>query len=937
MCFYRHKRKFIYLAIKSMNRQTEYIASIKYSNLLRIYSILSTLGILVSPQSTFSQIIPDRTLPNNSSVEIDSSLQQITGGTEAGNNLFHSFDRFNLETGSTAYFDNALTIENIITRVTGGQLSDIDGLIRANGTANLFLLNPAGIVFGANAALDIGGSFVTSTADSLLFEDGSIYSAVEPQASPLLTVSVPVGLQLGSNPGSIVDRSQFTFEENPIGLAVRPTQTITVVGGSIALEGGHLTAPDGAIDVISGNNETVRLDAPFASSNPLTGTIQLTQNASINTSGLGGGRIQVRGGEIFLDENSRVVGDTFGSFNGGGIEIEANTLRLQDGSYVSASTFGEGTSGGLRVRADLLEITGTRPTDLLSELVAETINPLALRDGLYSISAATGKAGNLWVEAQELRAINQVGIMTTSFVAGEGGDLTLDVAGTARFDRAVVLAGTAGLGNSGDVTLSAREIRSFDNTFIGAVTGVPSVGNGGDVTVTGETIELRGVPGGQLSPGGFFSTSLGAGESGDLTVNAGHLVVADGMQISASAAGGGRGGDLTVTAESVDLSGASEDGRFISGLYTSSSLLTLAGQKGTAPAGDLTVNTRHLSVRNGAQVSAATGSDGDAGSLRINATDWVEVSGFATGIDDSVESVSFGTIGDGVVPSAIESNTSGAGNAGDLSIRTDRLIVRNEAEIGVRGLGSGAAGNLNVTANMIQLDERGALSAVTVSGEGGNISLNATDLQMLGNSRISTDAGNTDGGNITLNTETLVALENSDITANAQQGFGGRVSIVAQGVFGTQFRELQTPDSDITATSELGAAFSGVVTVQTPDVDPGAGLVQLPDSPIDGNAQVVSGCGVYANSQFVVTGRGGLPEDPTDPIATGTVWRDWQDFSMATASNHPVEVPSTLPSPLVEATAWTVNDAGQVELIAMVPSQGDSGGWPERSHCQSSD
>ena len=136
-----------------------------------------------------AQIRPDRTLPNNSSVTINGSVFNITGGTQAGRNLFHSFQQFSVPTGGTASFNNGLDIQNIISRVTGGEASNIDGLIKASGTANLFFLNPNGIVFGRNASLNIGGSFVATTANAIQFGNIGTLSASVPNNPALLTVN----------------------------------------------------------------------------------------------------------------------------------------------------------------------------------------------------------------------------------------------------------------------------------------------------------------------------------------------------------------------------------------------------------------------------------------------------------------------------------------------------------------------------------------------------------------------------------------------------------------------------------------------------------------------------------------------------------------------------------------------------------------------------
>ena len=108
---------------------------------------LCTFGLLfATSEIAVAQVTSDNT--TNTQVDINENVAEITGGETRGDNLFHSFQDFSVTTGNEAFFNNADSIGNIFSRVTGGNISNIDGAIRANGSANLFLINPAGILFG---------------------------------------------------------------------------------------------------------------------------------------------------------------------------------------------------------------------------------------------------------------------------------------------------------------------------------------------------------------------------------------------------------------------------------------------------------------------------------------------------------------------------------------------------------------------------------------------------------------------------------------------------------------------------------------------------------------------------------------------------------------------------------------------------------------------
>ncbi|NEO63895.1 MAG: filamentous hemagglutinin N-terminal domain-containing protein, partial [Moorea sp. SIO4G2] len=298
---------------------------------------------LVAATTALGQITPDNTLGNESSVvtpnvNVKGNLADlIEGGAIRESNLFHSFSDFNVAEFGRVYFDNPAGIENILTRVTGTNVSNILGTLGVLGNANLFLINPNGIVFGRRSSLDLGGSFFGSTADGVLFEDGTVFSAKNPNGQPLLTIKIPSGLQYGSNAGSITNQSFF-------GLKVPNGQTLGLIGGEVTIPDGYLNAPDGRIELGSvGPNSVVNLiptDTSFVldySGVQAFQDISLSEYAFIFTNGESGGSIQVRGAKVSLRDRSDVFASTNGSGSGGGIVVEASQLSLEDGSNISTN------------------------------------------------------------------------------------------------------------------------------------------------------------------------------------------------------------------------------------------------------------------------------------------------------------------------------------------------------------------------------------------------------------------------------------------------------------------------------------------------------------------------------------------------------------------------------------------------------------------------
>lgn len=502
----------------------------------------------------------------------------------------------------------------------------------------------------------------------------------------------------------------------------------------------------------------------------------------------------------------------------------------------------------------------------------------------------TGFAGNLTINASDSANIIGSGLFSTTTGQGKGGNLNINTGKLIVQDGALVSTATFGAGNAGNLTVNASD----------------------SVLVLGALADT------QVPTSLTTVTVGGTGKAGNLELNTRSLLVDAGAQLATSsgiigknllATQGGLGGNLSVNAsDSVVVRGTSPDGFFRSLIATATTT--------DSAAGDLIINTRKLTAQGGGAIPTNTLGSGKSGNILINASESIDLSGTSGRAISGIASSS----GDQFTAAFFPINPTGA--AGNLYILTRRLNVRDGALVNVESVGTGGAGTIRVFANAISLDTGGSIDATTVSGEGGNINIQAQEILLRRGSRIRTDAGNTQGGNITINTETLVAVpaENSDITANAEQGPGGRVSITAKGIFGIEFGSRLTSLSDITASSELGPQFNGTVQINIEAVDPARGIDQLPETVVDPSRLMKTGCPADQGNSFVVTGRGGLPEDPRGTLRGQVVMQDWRLTSRAhIAQVKKTTQPSFLrnqPRPLVEATGWTINASGQVELVS---------------------
>ena len=528
----------------------------------------------------YPQITIDNTLKSNSKVSTQDYISgnryiSINGGEARGKNLFHSFYEFSVRINENVNFNNHLSIDYIIARVTGQNPSNILGEISANGNANLFILNPNGFFFGSQSKLNIGGSFLATTANSIEFSDKSIFST-ENKKTTNLTISTPFGLWFGNRIGSIKNESFGDSTSGDANLQVLPRQTFALIGGDVVFENqGSLIARGGRIEIgsVAPNNFVHIIPDPLGfkfnySEVKNFRDINFSQAyLSVSDRGLApnSGYINLTGDSINISDETFLLSFNNGLRPSGSISINASSnLSLLNNSEVIAVAFSDGSAADINISSQTLRI------DNLSRI--ETFS-------LFS----SGKAGNILANVSDLLLIDNLGYLGSQSVAG---------------------------GDAGSISVSTERLILKNGGRIAGATFFGS-GNGASIEILASQELLASGSAffdNDINFSGIFSssTNFATGEAGTIKINAGRVNIIDGAKISVSANSGSLGSAGRITISSPNL--------LVSGIESRIEAIS----ESPSQAGGVLINSREVLINNYGQISVNSIGSGPAGSIVIN-------------------------------------------------------------------------------------------------------------------------------------------------------------------------------------------------------------------------------------------------------------------------------------------------------------------------------
>ena len=930
----------------------------------------------------------------NTTVTTSGNVHDITGGTRpsSGPNLFHSFGEFSVPTNHVANFlnDSGLATSNILGRVTGGNPSNIFGTIQTTGfgAANLFLMNPAGIVFGPNASLNVGGSVSFTTADYLHLADGGKFTAI-PGSLDASISSAPVAAFgfLGSNPGAItVQGGQLTVSEG---------QGISLLGGDLTLQSGttpigtaqsaRLSAPGGQINLASvrsagevlENSMAGQLTEPAVTGFSSFGNISLSQGTSLDTSADMAGRIVIRGGQLSMDDASLKAVSVNGH-NGGmtaphdspAISITAENVAFNNGVLITADTRGSAPAGDITLNVGTLTTkAGVNRVLLNPPLDDGTLNGNLIASDSRSTDASGGATGKITIQgvggpgsAATSVTLEDISISNRIF-GGTANTIPSPITITADSllftntvlpdetgaGGATIVATTIGPAPAGDIALNVNTLRVNVNPDETPIDGARRV----YINTTNDVGTTAG-PAGRLTISGIRPESTDAAQR----------VLLFNAQLSSGIDGGTPAtppGSITITADTVSLSGRTV---FFANTFG----------EATAPAGNVSFNVN--SLRANVQTDGTLINGQRPSSINSSSQAWqagrLSVSGLGPEITDAAKmialnNIEFTTAVAGgtatttpatimmtadtlrVTNSSIKTDTLGPAPAGNITLNANNFLADQSTKITSNTSASGPGGNISLAARQsVSLSNGATISAgSTGPGNAGNITINAGAQFLSQNASVNTEANQASGGNIFIQATDSIRLVNSQLSTSVQGGpntSGGNITldpavvtlqnsqVLAQAVQGAGGNIniiagtfLADPTSVVSASSQFG--LSGSVNIQSPVSSLSNSLTTLPQRPLQAQPLLTQRCAAQANghmSSLVVAGRDALPVEPGG----------WLMSPLASiADEEPAPQAHLATSRIFEPSHYNLGSLGQL------PNQHDSssqrGVWDRTTGCGS--
>ena len=757
-----------------------------------------SIGPDVSSQSTG----PDYVIPQNF-------------GEQAGSNLFHSFSQFNVHAGESATFtsDGATPIENVISRVTGTEQSDINGLLRSTiPGADFYLINPNGVLIGESAQLDIDGAFKVGASQSLEFTEGEAFD-VNAQP-PILNHTDPAGFGfLGENAGAVTLNGSVL--RNPGGFEFAGDQ----VNITYSLLASSTDSGEPAGDIVLHAEDGVVLDDVYITSESLAGasgdagdvrieasTVKFKTGTWIKTATFGTGDA----GSIYIDaSNAIAIGDVGplggsrlltqaeagSSGNTGVVTMNARSIDLSEGAAVAALTFGTGDAGDISLNADE-RVTLSGNDGVISSFVAST-------------TVFEGDAGNVLVEAPQVELLDGGRIESASHYTGNAGELTINAASVLRMSgidpqsNGAFLSTVAwwddGDASAGDINVQAGNIELTDGAAIGSEAFAG--GDSGAVTlIASDRLTLSGINQ-NLKPASIIATTVD-GQGGAIAIQASSVALGDGAAVQTGTFGSGNSGGISFQVDGgLTFSGTNTFG-------TGSFLTATSFAGSTGGAGSVTIDAQWIDLNDGARIAVRSEGVGSSGDIVLNADTHVTLSG--AGEDTGA---------------FLSAETFTAGDAGRVLVTAPVVALRDGAYINTSTDGSGNAGEIVVNAaNSLTLsgvNGRGLGGVITSfakpgsTGSGGGITIATSTLALMDGAVFGADSlGAGDAGDIRINADERILMSGADLS-----GRGALISAATfeEGAGGDIF--LSAPVIDLTDGALIEAATFGPgasVLIQSP-------------------------------------------------------------------------------------------------------------------------